>query len=758
MKYLTTILSTTIVLSTTGQNCIHQLYVPQLPGWSQGWNGAKLDAAGGVLYAEWTQAMSIGRVGPDAQPDWMRRIVHMSPSNWLSPEGVMERSDGGSLVNGYFSPAWQYDAPCLVSMAQDGQFDWSRIYMADSTYQNLGAYVHDVQELPNGDLLVTADCIKAVGLARLDASGLPIWYNRFSVTTMDALHQMGAMTVIQEPGDEMTVLGQWYSAAKTTIMRINGDGSGLWAFTYEFPGVFPKAMIRAADNTYYAAGRYQTTYGGCVIHFNADGTLDWIKSYPAELTSIAQLPSGDLLVATQQNGSGLLALGTDGTPTSAWTSLTVSNVRSEIIGVRSDSVYVLSNYDDGTSGLTIATSINDLSCEFNTATPPSATTLGAPVSISDTLIVTPDELKTWTMNIAPSPGMDEVDVQAFGASAPARPGFTHMIYCNTPNMGGATTGPLTRTLTVDPLLTLVDIYPTPSDVSGNVITWTGPDSLGGFDYTFAYVEAAVPADPGLIGTTVTHTYSVVQDSTETDLTNNTITFTREITGSFDPNDKQVLPRDFYHIMNDSVLDYTIQFQNTGNDTAFTVVVRDTLPLDVDTRTFEMGAASHPYTYTLTGNGILTFTFNNILLPDSNTNEPMSHGLVNFRIKPMLPLALGQEISNTADIYFDFNPPIHTPAATVVVTDETGVRPLVKPAQLVVYPVPAKNTLSAMLPEGFKPTQAFAIGADGRRLPLVLPPSSAGQIQFATQHLPAGAYVLTLRSQDGKRLSARFVKE
>ena len=211
-------------------------------------------------------------------------------------------------------------------------------------------------------------------------------------------------------------------------------------------------------------------------------------------------------------------------------------------------------------------------------------------------------------------------------------------------------------------------------------------------------------------------------------------------------------------MNDSVLDYTIQFQNTGNDTAFTVVVRDTLPLDVDTRTFEMGAASHPYTYTLTGNGILTFTFNNILLPDSNTNEPMSHGLVNFRIKPMLPLALSQEISNTADIYFDFNPPIHTPAATVVVTDETGVRPLVKPAQLVVYPVPAKNTLSAMLPEGFKPTQAFAIGADGRRLPLVLPPSSAGQVQFATQHLPAGAYVLTLRSQDGKRLSARFVKE
>jgi hypothetical protein len=84
--------------------------------------------------------------------------------------------------------------------------------------------------------------------------------------------------------------------------------------------------------------------------------------------------------------------------------------------------------------------------------------------------------------------------------------------------------------------------------------------------------------------------------------------------------------------------------------------------------------------------------------------------------------------------------------------------LVKPAQLVVYPVPAKNSLTAVLPEGFKPVQAFVIGVDGRKLPMTLPPISAGHFQLATQHLPAGAYVLTLRGQDGRRLSARFVKE
>ena len=45
----------------------------------------------------------------------------------------------------------------------------------------------------------------------------------------------------------------------------------------------------------------------------------------------------------------------------------------------------------------------------------------------------------------------------------------------------------------------------------------------------------------------------------------------EITGAFDPNDKQVYPKGYgtsAYIRRDQELDYTIRFQNTGNDTAF----------------------------------------------------------------------------------------------------------------------------------------------------------------------------------------------
>jgi hypothetical protein len=63
---------------------------------------------------------------------------------------------------------------------------------------------------------------------------------------------------------------------------------------------------------------------------------------------------------------------------------------------------------------------------------------------------------------------------------------------------------------------------------------------------------------------------------------------------------------------------------------------------------------------------MKFYFPNILLPDSNINEPRSHGFVGFRIRPHLPLLPGDEITNIANIYFDFNPPVITEPSVLTV--------------------------------------------------------------------------------------------
>ncbi len=137
---------------------------------------------------------------------------------------------------------------------------------------------------------------------------------------------------------------------------------------------------------------------------------------------------------------------------------------------------------------------------------------------------------------------------------------------------------------------------------------------------------------------------------------------QENRGSYDPNDKRGFPKGYesaHFIEPETELEYIIRFQNTGTDTAFTVVIRDTLAAELDRSTIQIGSSSHPYEFEIYENGILKFTFNNILLVDSTTNEPGSHGFVKFKITPQKDLPNGTIIYNDADIYFDFNPPITT---------------------------------------------------------------------------------------------------
>ncbi|MEM7037394.1 MAG: hypothetical protein AAF570_10475, partial [Bacteroidota bacterium] len=132
-------------------------------------------------------------------------------------------------------------------------------------------------------------------------------------------------------------------------------------------------------------------------------------------------------------------------------------------------------------------------------------------------------------------------------------------------------------------------------------------------------------------------------------------------GSYDPNDKRAIPEGVgadHAIPPNTQLEYKIRFQNTGTDTAFTVVIRDTLQPGLELETVRMLSASHPYRLSIETDEflheILVWTFDHILLPDSNINEPKSHGFVKFTIEQSPDLAHGTLLSNRAGIYFDFN--------------------------------------------------------------------------------------------------------
>lgn len=131
--------------------------------------------------------------------------------------------------------------------------------------------------------------------------------------------------------------------------------------------------------------------------------------------------------------------------------------------------------------------------------------------------------------------------------------------------------------------------------------------------------------------------------------------------SYDPNDKSVQPTgpsiDQYTLIEDE-LEYLIRFENKGNDTAFQVVIQDTLSPWLSPESFRLVSASHPVETELRGR-LVTFTFEDIQLPYTNIDPIGSHGFVKFRITPLAHTPDYQMIDNKAFIYFDFNPPIIT---------------------------------------------------------------------------------------------------
>jgi uncharacterized repeat protein (TIGR01451 family) len=186
---------------------------------------------------------------------------------------------------------------------------------------------------------------------------------------------------------------------------------------------------------------------------------------------------------------------------------------------------------------------------------------------------------------------------------------------------------------------------------------------------------------------------VVNDTTPL---NNYASINQIVTGSYDPNDKSVIPVMLtpQMVADKEDLTYTIRFQNTGTDTAFTIIVRDTLSSNVDVSSFQMLASSHVCSYRIYGNGIVEWTFNNILLPDSNTNEPNSHGYIKYSVHALETLGLGEEINNTAYIYFDFNTPVRTNTITSTVDVplfSNGIN-FDKANNLSAYPNPFTNEL------------------------------------------------------------------
>lgn len=228
---------------------------------------------------------------------------------------------------------------------------------------------------------------------------------------------------------------------------------------------------------------------------------------------------------------------------------------------------------------------------------------------------------------------------------------------------------------------------------------------------------------------------------------NTFIFDQVVRGAYDPNDKEVTEGSTISISKaGNYLHYIIRFQNTGNEPATSVVIKDSLTASLDWSSFVPADASHPFRTVIDKGNKVQFIFDGINLPSKNTNEPASHGFVAFKIKPKSTIAVGETIYNKAEIYFDFNQSVITNTVST-----TFINPKVDndPAGLSCYPNPAKDYIWFTVNPGVQVKTIKIYNSIGGKLYSETVTNNITSKKINVANLPTGILFLEIISDKGK---------
>ncbi|MEZ4798815.1 MAG: T9SS type A sorting domain-containing protein [Flavobacteriales bacterium] len=293
--------------------------------------------------------------------------------------------------------------------------------------------------------------------------------------------------------------------------------------------------------------------------------------------------------------------------------------------------------------------------------------------------------------------------------------------------------------------------------SANTVTWTGVP-IDGLGYLYSYISfytstSAVNALGSIVLLSGTAT---VTNGTDVNESNNSDVVPMTIIGSYDPNNILVYPSqngfEGQMLPTNDAFTYVINFQNTGNAPAINIRVEDQLEEDLDWSTFEMIGSSHNYSVSMEA-GHLIWNFNNIMLPDSTSDEPGSHGQIVYRIKPVADKPVGTLFENTAYIYFDFNDPIITNTATIEFVSEIVSVGEIEKDRLVVYPNPATDVVN-ISSEMIKGNEMIRIYDLQGRMVYQSQNKSTGVASFHPE-VASGQYILEI-SSDVTRVTQKLV--
>lgn len=337
---------------------------------------------------------------------------------------------------------------------------------------------------------------------------------------------------------------------------------------------------------------------------------------------------------------------------------------------------------------------------------------------------------------------------------PARPGFDATYKIKYKNKGNQNE---TATLFFnysDSVLDYISSTLTPTTESTGSLSWNigtvAPFQSGEFVVTFN-VNSPMET-PSVNGGDILN-YTAVINGLNTDETpvDNTATLNQTVVNSFDPNDKTCLEGTTINpSMIGQYVHYLIRFENTGTFPAENIVVKDMIDTTkFDIATLQITDASHSCVTRITNPNKVEFIFEDINLP---FNDATNDGYVVFKIKTKSTLVVGNTISNSANIYFDYNFPIVTNTATstfqVLGTNEFDSNNL-----LTLYPIPVKDNLNFSLKNNEITSSISIYNLLGQLIQTVTNPSNSIDVS----NLQSGSYLIKVTTDKGIN-SGKFVKE
>ncbi|MEI8279131.1 MAG: T9SS type A sorting domain-containing protein [Bacteroidota bacterium] len=322
-------------------------------------------------------------------------------------------------------------------------------------------------------------------------------------------------------------------------------------------------------------------------------------------------------------------------------------------GIPKDTFTVLSGIDYNASG----TPGDIFQFKILTSNPSYLSSCPASGIITDTLVSGNNPTKYLGFHCSNTAGFDLLEQVNMQTGRHIQTGhiIAYNTYCTPLNS--------TVTLNFNPQYTFNTAYPVPNSIVGNTLTWNlnnlSATSAVNIDYTLSVPNLGNQSNWLNPGDTVHSTVIINPITGDVNPLNNTCIRIDTVKSSYDPNEMAVSPMPY--IQSAGQLQYTIQFENTGNDTAQNISVLDTLSNNLDIHSLAMVASSHSCIFSKTWNGtnwVAKFDFPNIRLLDSSHHN-QCNGMLVFNIKTQAGLSAGTTIFNHAAIYFDDNPSVIT---------------------------------------------------------------------------------------------------